>query len=95
MPLITWIQKDLGEVDYSYSRFKTNKRTLKIKDVGKDDTGSYICKAVNGFGNVEVMIDLIILHQDDFQSFSYNEKERLSPPRMAWGNDGVMNESLV
>lgn len=34
---------------------------LKIKDVEKEDAGSYICKATNGFGSVNVNYTLIVI----------------------------------
>lgn len=34
---------------------------LKIKDVEKDDAGSYICMATNGFGSVNVNYTLIVI----------------------------------
>ena len=43
------------------SRFKTQKKNLKIKPVMPDDTGIYICKGTNGFGSEEIRIDLIVI----------------------------------
>ena len=59
-PIIEW--KKGGEtIDYSFIRIRTKNKALKIKKSQDDDTGIYICKGVNGFGNVEVRVDLIII----------------------------------
>lgn len=59
-PIIEW--KKGGEtIDYSFIRIRTKNKALKIKKSQEDDTGIYICKGVNGFGNVEVRVDLIII----------------------------------
>ena len=43
-PLVTWSRG--GEVvDFTWTRFRVNKRQMKIKGVVKADTGSYTCKA--------------------------------------------------
>ncbi|XP_022236886.1 fibroblast growth factor receptor-like 1 isoform X2 [Limulus polyphemus] len=38
--------------------------TLKIKNTIPEDTGQYLCKAVNGFGTVETSITLIVYEAD-------------------------------
>ena len=59
-PIIEW--KKGGEtIDYSFIRIRTKNKALKIKKSQEDDTGIYICKGVNGFGNVEVRVDLIVI----------------------------------
>lgn len=59
-PIIEW--KRGGEtIDYSFIRFRTKGRQLRIKKTQEDDTGVYICKGVNGFGNIEVRVDLIVI----------------------------------
>ena len=45
----------------SLFRYRANKKTLKIKSSEKGDTGVYHCKAINGFGKVEIRIDLIVI----------------------------------
>jgi len=61
---IDWTRDDksLPEVD---ARMRvTNSGTLRIKDVQPDDTGLYVCKAVNGFGSVEIGSNLIVLENE-------------------------------
>ena len=43
------------------SRFRTVKKSLKIKEVTLDDTGIYVCKGTNGFGSQDSRIDLIVV----------------------------------
>lgn len=60
-PIISWT-KDKETIDsYSWVRFKPVKKSLKIKDVSKEDTGIYVCKGINGFGSEEIRIDLIVI----------------------------------
>ena len=59
-PIIEW--KKGGEtIDYTFIRIRTKGRQLRIKKSQETDTGVYICKGVNGFGNVEVRVDLIVI----------------------------------
>ena len=59
-PIIEW--KKGGEtIDYTFIRIRTKGRQLRIKKAQEDDTGVFICKGVNGFGNVEVRVDLIVI----------------------------------
>ena len=62
-PIVEW--KKGGEtIDYSWIRIRTQKKSLKIRRAEEADTGVYVCKGVNGFGNVEVRVDLIIIGED-------------------------------
>ena len=59
-PIIEW--KKGGEtIDYTFIRIRTKGRQLRIKKSQETDTGVFICKGVNGFGNVEVRVDLIVI----------------------------------
>lgn len=40
---------------------KANGGALRIKEVTLEDTGYYICKAINGFGSLEIGVNLIVL----------------------------------
>ncbi len=63
-PIVEW--KKGGEtIDYSWIRIRTQKKSLKIRRAQEEDTGVYVCKGVNGFGNVEVRVDLIIIGEND------------------------------
>lgn len=58
---IDWT-KDGDSITNVDSRIKqTNSDSLKIRELLPEDTGFYLCKAVNGFGSVEVGINLIVL----------------------------------
>eukprot|EP00090_Calanus_glacialis_P035353 TRINITY_DN60373_c0_g1_i1.p1 TRINITY_DN60373_c0_g1~~TRINITY_DN60373_c0_g1_i1.p1 ORF type:complete len:485 (-),score=93.30 TRINITY_DN60373_c0_g1_i1:118-1572(-) len=78
-PMVTWARN--GEViNYAWSRFRTNKKHMKIKGVVKEDTGVYFCKAINGFGNVEIKVELIVINPEDLNGISADQISRLSPP---------------
>ena len=47
--------------NYTFLRFRTVKKSLKIKDATLDDTGIYMCKGTNGFGSQDARIDLIVI----------------------------------
>jgi len=59
-PIVEW-RKGGETIDYSWIRIRTQKKSLKIRRAQEEDTGLYVCKGVNGFGNVEVRVDLIII----------------------------------
>jgi len=78
-PIIEW--KKGGEtIDYSFIRIRTKNKALKIKKSQEDDTGIYICKGVNGFGNVEVRVDLIIIDPAKFPDLKDGELPDVAPP---------------
>merc|ERR1711892_847096 len=58
-PIIEW-SKDGETIDHTWTRMKTNKNHLKLKGVQKSDTGVFICRGVNGFGSVNVRVELIV-----------------------------------
>ena len=58
-PIVEW-SKDGESIDYSWTRVKTNKNYLKLKQAQKSDTGIWVCRAVNGFGSVSVNIELVV-----------------------------------
>ena len=59
-PLFTW-KKD----EPDYSRIISNKKTLRIDKAKLTDSGEYICKATNGYGNLEIKIELMIVLSQD------------------------------
>ena len=70
-PIIEW--KKGGEtIDYTFIRIRTKGRQLRIKKSQETDTGVYICKGVNGFGNVEVRVDLIVIGRGPFRIIYYS-----------------------
>ena len=54
------------QVDYQMTRYRTSKKSLRIRDVDKTDSGRFTCKGINGFGKEEIKIDLIIIDPVDF-----------------------------
>ena len=54
------------QVDYQMTRYRTSKKSLRIRDVDKTDSGRFTCKGINGFGKEEIKIDLIIIDPLDF-----------------------------
>ncbi len=48
-------------IDFTWSRYKVNKKILKIKSAELEDTGVYGCKGINGFGSDAVRLELIIV----------------------------------
>ena len=60
--MIDWTKdREGGIIDFSWTRFETNKKTLKISRVQPEDTGIYRCKGTNGFGSTSVRIDLLVI----------------------------------
>ena len=58
--MVEWSKN--GEIiDFMWDRHRTGGRSLKIKDVTEDDTGIFTCKGINGFGSVDIRIELIIV----------------------------------
>ena len=54
------ILQDGEVIDHTWTRIKTNKNYLRINKVEKSDTGVFICRGVNGFGSVNVRVELIV-----------------------------------
>eukprot|EP00064_Thunnus_orientalis_P018587 superscaffoldBa00004331_g18689 len=59
-PLIMWT-KDGRNIHSGWTRFRVLQHALRIKEVETDDAGTYICKATNGFGSVNINYTLIII----------------------------------
>ena len=53
LPMFTWF-KDDESIHRGWERFRVLSKALKIKDIEVEDTGTYICRATNGFGSVDV-----------------------------------------
>ena len=60
-PIIDWTKDKETINSYAWARFRPVKKSLRIKDVAKEDTGIYVCKGTNGFGSEEIRIDLIVI----------------------------------
>lgn len=63
-PIIEWYQDD-QLIHPMWDRFRSNRRTLKIKGVTLADTGVFECKGVNGFGSISVQIHLLVKNRKD------------------------------
>lgn len=59
-PLIMWT-KDGRNIHSGWTRFRVLQQALRIKEVETDDAGTYICKATNGFGSVNINYTLIVI----------------------------------
>ncbi|XP_053701599.1 fibroblast growth factor receptor-like 1 [Synchiropus splendidus] len=88
-PLIMWT-KDGRNIHSGWIRFRVLRMGLKIKEVEADDTGTYICKATNGFGSVNVNYTLIVIDDSSSQTTGLGSTEGAVPT----GSDGLP-EKLV
>ncbi|TNM98879.1 fibroblast growth factor receptor-like 1a [Takifugu flavidus] len=59
-PLIMWT-KDGRNIHSGWTRFRVMQHALRIKEVETEDAGTYICKATNGFGSVNINYTLIVI----------------------------------
>ncbi|KAJ4945916.1 hypothetical protein JOQ06_023594, partial [Pogonophryne albipinna] len=59
-PLIMWT-KDGRNIHSGWTRFRVLQHGLRIKEVEPEDAGTYICKATNGFGSVNINYTLIVI----------------------------------
>ncbi|KAK6493707.1 fibroblast growth factor receptor-like 1 [Huso huso] len=64
-PLTMWT-KDGRTIHSGWTRFRVLRQGLKIKEVEVEDAGTYICKATNGFGSININYTLIVI--DDSSS---------------------------
>lgn len=87
-PLIMWT-KDGRNIHSGWVRFRFLRMGLKIKEVEADDAGTYICKATNGFGSVNINYTLIVV-EDSTRRASGPADEAQSE-----GGDGELSEKLV
>jgi len=79
VPMIEW-SKENEVIDYQWTRYRANKKTLKIKDVEKSDTGRFVCKGINGFGKEQIEIDLIVIDPKDFPGLPEGKLPDVTPP---------------
>ncbi|XP_068563026.1 fibroblast growth factor receptor-like 1a isoform X1 [Cebidichthys violaceus] len=59
-PLIMWT-KDGRNIHSGWTRFRVLQHGLRIKEVETEDAGTYVCKATNGFGSVNINYTLIVI----------------------------------
>ena len=55
-------------------------RAMKIKKTQEEDIGPYVCKGVNGFGNTEVQVDLIVIDPSKFPELQEGELPDVTAP---------------
>ncbi|XP_040575173.2 LOW QUALITY PROTEIN: fibroblast growth factor receptor-like 1 [Lepeophtheirus salmonis] len=73
--------KDLESIqEYSWTRFRKNKKYLRITKTSLDDSGTYHCKGTNGFGSEVVRIQLIVIDPRDFPHLDEGELPDVYPP---------------
>ncbi|XP_042199334.1 fibroblast growth factor receptor-like 1a isoform X2 [Callorhinchus milii] len=60
-PLTMWT-KDGRTIHSGWTRFRVRRQGLKIKEVEAEDAGTYICKATNGFGSINLNYTLIVIN---------------------------------
>ena len=63
-PIIEWYQDD-QLINPMRDRFRTSRKSLKIKGVNLADSGVFECKGVNGFGSLSVQIHLLVKNCKD------------------------------
>ena len=78
-PIVSW-QKDDDDISYAWSRYRTTRKTLKIKHVAREDMGVYVCTGINGFGKAETRIELVVIDPEDFPAISETDISKLSEP---------------
>ncbi|KAM4586985.1 fibroblast growth factor receptor-like 1a isoform 1-T1 [Fundulus diaphanus] len=66
-PLIMWT-KGSRNIHSGWTRFRVVQRGLRIKEVETDDAGTYVCKATNGFGSVNVNYTLIVIDDSSLRN---------------------------
>lgn len=72
-PIVEWF-KDSVLVQPTWTRFRQTHRGLRIKAVDPEDSGRYICRAVNGFGTAQ--LSLILRVTDDmFETFPFDKSQ--------------------
>uniref|UniRef100_A0A3P9P2L9 Fibroblast growth factor receptor-like 1 n=1 Tax=Poecilia reticulata TaxID=8081 RepID=A0A3P9P2L9_POERE len=59
-PLMMWT-KDGRHIHSGWTRFRVLQHGLRIKEVETEDAGTYVCKATNGFGSVNINYTLIVI----------------------------------
>lgn len=81
-PLIMWT-KDGRNIHSGWTRFRVLQQGLRIKEVETDDAGTYICKATNGFGSVNINYTLIVIDDSSSRSDGAASRGSESVPELA------------
>ncbi|XP_050395678.1 fibroblast growth factor receptor-like 1 [Patella vulgata] len=63
-PLMQW-NKNNHNIPNGWTRFKVSQDgQLRIREIEMDDAGTYVCKAINGFGNIKINYTLIVVDEE-------------------------------
>jgi len=81
-PMIDWFKGE-EKIDHFWTRFKPNRRNLRIRDATTADSGRFYCRGVNGFGSEQVSIDLIVIDPAEFPELPEGQLPDISPPELA------------
>ena len=81
-PLFTWKKNKPENLDHDYTRIITDRKILRIGKAQINDSGEYICKATNGFGNLEIKIELIVVYPKEL-GITNEEVRELTAPNLA------------
>lgn len=97
-PLIMWT-KDGRNIHRGWTRFRVSQHALRIKEVEMDDAGTYICKATNGFGSVNVNYTLIVIgkcfvHETSMWTFGWIASTRKLSGKLRSRTVWARNESF-
>uniref|UniRef100_A0AAY5KER2 Fibroblast growth factor receptor-like 1 n=1 Tax=Esox lucius TaxID=8010 RepID=A0AAY5KER2_ESOLU len=76
-PLIMWT-KDGRNIHSGWMRFRVLQQALRIKEVEAEDAGTFICKATNGFGSVNINYTLIVIEIETHQTRQHSSSLQLS-----------------
>ncbi|XP_043983248.1 fibroblast growth factor receptor-like 1a isoform X1 [Gambusia affinis] len=66
-PLMMWT-KDGRHIHSGWTRFRVLQHGLRIKEVETEDAGTYVCKATNGFGSVNINYTLIVIDDSSLRN---------------------------
>ena len=92
-PLFTWKKNKPENLDRDYTRIITDKKILRIGKAQINDSGEYICKATNGFGNLETKIDLVVVHPEELSII--NEEARKVAAANLVGRQSTFNKLIL
>ena len=83
-------------IDFTWSRYKVNKKILKIKSAELEDTGVFGCKGINGFGSDAVRLELIIVgKENDVMRIRDNTRVAIWPFETVYQNWNVTTPVLA
>ena len=57
---------------------RSNNKVLKIRAAKLDDTGTFVCRGVNGFGKAQVNIHLLVVGKSKLSSNIANSNNVIS-----------------